>query len=283
MLFRVPLGRGLWSGLGLTLLIFWGTRMVNPLVTELVKRFKAIFNKPPRWAWQLKPSIPLIGEKHKPGKGLVIYASAENLSWLNGQKPPARFLGEKAWNRYRLCYEEQGRNTDDFFPDVGIRPANDGGLFAAGLFIAQKTSLPTRAKPRSFLETIAITNWCKFSIKKKTNRDYVADVRKLTESLPYAISELAVLQPKVALLPKAIWRHAVLRAAMIGASPSTRFLPVPQFNARVVNIHLKRHDRKAARLKRKSAGTPLALWMKKLNRINHDHAWRYVGMLSSQF
>ncbi len=252
---------------------------MNPRATGLVNRFKAIFDKPPKWAWQFKPSIPLIGGKYKPGKGVLIYASAENLSWLNGQKPPARGLGEKAWNRYRLCYEEQGRNADDFFPDVGIQPANDGGLFAAGLFIAQKVGLPTRTRPRTFLETIAVSNWCKFSIKRKTNRDYVADVRKLTESLPYAISELAVLQPTVVLVPKAIWRHRILRAAMIGASPSTWFLPVPQFNAQVVNIHLKRYDRKAAALKRRLAGTPLARWIGQLNRINHDHAWRYMAIL----
>ena len=190
---------GLVSSLGLTLLIF-GIVLVNPRATGLVNRFKAIFNKPPKWAWQLKPSIPLIGEKYKPGKCLLVYASAENLSWLNGEDPPARFLGEKAYNRYRLCYEEQGRNTDDFFPDVGIQPANDGGLFAAGLFISQKTGLPTRARPRTFLENVAVSNWGKFSIKSKKNEDYIADVRKLTESLPYVISELAVLKPKVVVL-----------------------------------------------------------------------------------
>ena len=48
--------------------------MANALVAELVKRFKTIHTTPPKWAWQFKPSIPLIGEKYKPGKGLLIYA-----------------------------------------------------------------------------------------------------------------------------------------------------------------------------------------------------------------
>ncbi len=257
--------------------------MANALVAELVKRFKTIYTQTPKWAWPFKPSIPLIGEKYKTGKGLLIYASAENLSWLNEHERPARFLGGKAWNRYRACYEEQGKGSDNFFPDVGIQPATDGGLFAAGLFIAQKTGLPTRSKPRPFLETIAVTNWCKFSLKRKTNLDYVANLRKLTESLAYVITELAVLQPKVALLPKSIWRHAVLRAALIGASPATRFIPAMQFNAQVVNMHLEQYDRMAGRLKRKLTETPLARWMERLSRINCRNAWRYLAMLPSQF
>ena len=82
---------------------FWGTRMANTLVAKLVKRFKTIYTGTPKWAWQFEPSIPLIGKKYKPGNGLLIYASAENLSWLNGQELPARFRGERAYNRYDWC------------------------------------------------------------------------------------------------------------------------------------------------------------------------------------
>ena len=131
------------------------------------------------------PPIPLVDKRYKPGKGLLIYASAENLSWLHNEPVPGRFSGNKAWNRYRICYEKRGRNSDDFFPDVGIQPMTDGGLFAAGLFVAQKTGLQQRVKPRTFLETIAASNLCKFSIRAKGNRDYIYDVKKLANSLPY--------------------------------------------------------------------------------------------------
>lgn len=246
---------------------------------QLIRRFKKTFTIIPKWAWDFKPSIPLIGQHYKLGKGLLIYASAENLSWLHDSEIPSRFSGkETAWNRYRVRYEENGKHSDAFFPDIGIQPATDGGLFAAGLFVSQKNHLPVRTKPRTFLEQIAVSNWCKFSIEP-TSQDYINDIKKLTESLPFVIGELAVLQPKVALVPKAVWKHSVLQAAMRGASPETLFLAVPQFNARVVNCHLEKYDRPAAKLKRQHRNTPLAVWMENLHRLNKNHAWRYLAML----
>ena len=252
------------------------------LADQLLERFAVTFKfeKAPSWAWKYKPPIPLIGNHYKPGQGLLIYASAENLSWLTTSALPRRFQGQQAWNRYRISYEEQGRDSKSFFPDVGIQPMNDGGLFAAGLFLAQKTGLPTRKSPRAFLETLAVSNWCKFSIKSENNLDYIADTKKLTASLPFVIGELALLQPKIVLVPRQIWRHPILKAAMRGASPCSRFLPVPQFNARVVNIHLQKYDNPAAALKRKSQNTLLAEWMENLNNINQKNAWRYLAVIN---
>ena len=254
---------------------------MKELPAQLIKRFKSTFNKKPSWAWDFMPPVPLIGKQYKPGKGLLIYASAENLSWLNAVPTPRRFQKEFAWNRYRVCYEEQGLKSDAFFPDVGIQPMTDGGLFAAALFLAEKTGLPTRKIPRAFLETVAISNWCKFSIKAEGNRDYIADVKKLTESLLFVIGELALLQPKIVLVPKQIWRHPILKAAMRGASPCSCFLPVPQFNSRVVNIHLQKYDRPARTLRQKSLNTLLTEWMANLANINQQNAWRYLAMLAS--
>ena len=244
----------------------------------LIRRFQDTFTGLPKWAWPFNPPIPLVGRNYKSGKGLLIYASAENLSWLNNTTVPERFRTEKAWNRYRVVYEQDGHNSKDFFPDVGIQPVSDGGLFAAGLFVIGKFGLPQRAKPRTFLETIAVSNWCKFSIKP-TSQDYIADVKKLTSSLPFVIGELVLLQPAVVLIPKAVWRHPILQAAMRGASPRTQFLPVPQFNSRVVNIHLEKYDKAGRRLKKQLTGTPLARWMENLRRMNKNNAWRYIAML----
>jgi len=248
----------------------------------LIQRFKETFTEIPKWAWQFKPPIPLVGKNYKPNKGLLIYASAENLSWLNKTTIPERFRTKNAWNRYRIVYEQSGRNSTDFFPDVGIQPVTDGGLFTAGHFIAEKYGLRQRAKPRTFLETIAVTNWCKFSIKSGTNRDYIYDVKKLTASLPFVVGELVLLQPAVVLIPKQVWRHPILQAAMSGASPKSRFLPVPQFNANVVNCHLGKFECAGRRLKKQLAGTPLACWMENLRRINKNNAWRYIAMLAAQ-
>ncbi len=103
----------------------------------------------------------------RPGRGLLAYASAENLSWLNRQSPPARFTGADAWNRYRVRYEAIGRKSDEFFPDVGIQPVTNGGLFAAGLFVSERLGLPTCARPRTFLEMIEVVTTESDGIKQK--------------------------------------------------------------------------------------------------------------------
>jgi hypothetical protein len=172
-----------------------------------------------------------------------------------------------------------GRNSKDFFPYVGIQPVNDGGLFAAGFFFSQKMGLPTPAAPRLFLEEISVTNWCKFSVKSANNKDHISHTKKLADSLPYVIKELALLQPAVVLIPKSVWTRSEFQTAMRNASPQSKFFPIYQFNANVVNCHLKEYDRSAIKLKSKSADTPLALWMENLKRINRDNAWRYVAKL----
>lgn len=252
--------------------------MEKILAIELIQRFKATYDKPPNWAWPLKPSIPLVGQTYKPGNGLLVYASAENLTGLN-HEINERFTSGAAWDRYRFQYKSSGRCSKDFFPDVGIQPMTDGGLFAAGLFIAEKLNLEKGETPRSFLETIAVSNWCKFSIKSATNKDYLYNIEKLTASLPYVVHELTLLQPRVVLIPKKIWNWPSLREAMESASPSSRFLAVSQFNASVVNRSLKNDDCSAKQLKEQLKDTLLARWMKELKRMNKDNAWRYIAML----
>lgn len=247
--------------------------------TALIQRFKDTFSGTPKWAWPFKPSIPLVGKNYKPGKGLLIYASAENLSWFNESTPPPRFSGNKAWNRYCVVYEQSGRCSNTFFPDVGIQPVTDGGLLAAGLFVAGKYGLPQCTKPRSFLETIAVSNWCKFSIKSASNRDYIYDVKKLTASLPFVVGELVLLRPVVVLIPKPVWRHPILQAAMRGASPKSWFLSVPQFNSTVINCHLGKYEHAARQLRERLTKTPLGRWMENLHRVNQANAWRYLALL----
>jgi hypothetical protein len=101
----------------------------------------------------------------------------------------------------------------DVLSDVGIAPVNNGGLLAAGLFVAARLGLPAPARPRAFLETVAVSNRCKFIVRSRTNRDYIADVPKLTCSLPYVIGELGVLHPAAVLIPQAVWRQPPCRYA----------------------------------------------------------------------
>ncbi len=260
--------------------------VTNTLANELIQRFKDIFekthnNKPPYWAWPFKPSIPLIGENYRPDKGLLIYASAENLSWHNNKDNPLHqfFAEEHVRDRYRAQYEKKGRNTDDFFPYVGIQPANDGGLLAAGFFIAIKYGLQQEENPRSLLETIAVTNWNKFSIRSPGKNEDIRDLKKLTASPPFVVAELMVLQPAVVLIPRTVWKYLKLQAAMKAASLQSEFLEVPQFNATVVNCHLGSYEEKAGQLRKDWQGTPLTRWMSNLCGINEGNAWRYMAML----
>jgi len=250
-----------------------------PVVDDLIARFQAVPSGVPEWAWPFQPPVPLVGAKYRPGRGLLIYASAENLSWMATKPVPSRFKTEDAWNRYRVRYEETGRDSSDFFPDVGIQPVTDGGLFCAGLFLTQRLGLPTRSSPRDFLETIAIMNWCKFSIRSCKNRDYVTDLEKLTRSRPYVVAELTCLHPAVVVLPKQVWRHRQLAAAMEASSPQSRFLPVPQFNATVVNCNLGQYEDRARRLQQRMTGTDLGEWMTQVRSMSRDNAWRYIAML----
>ena len=271
---------------------YFGNTVTNTLANELIQKFKDIFekthnNRPPDWAWPFKPSIPLVGENYKPGKGLLIYASAENLSWHNNKKDSPLhqfFTEENAWNRYRIQYDEYCSKPNKshpkvYFPNVGIQPVSDGGLLAAGLFTAIKYGLQQEESPRSFLETIAVTNWNKFSIRSPGKNEDIRGIKKLTASLAFVVAELMVLQPAVVLIPRTAWRHLKLQAAMQEASPQSKFLPAPQFNATVVNCHLRQYDRLASQLKNELANTPLASWMENVRRVSRKHAWRYIAML----
>ena len=124
-----------------------------------------------------------------------------------------------------------------------------------------------------------MSNWCKFTIEDKTNRDYIGNLNRLTPSLPFVVGELAELRPTLVLLPQQLWRCRVLRAAMTGAAPWTEFLPAPQFNATVVNVHLVKYAARAGQLRQAKEGTPLAKWMTKLIGFREENAWRYIAFL----
>jgi hypothetical protein len=252
------------------------------LAHSLLDRFQAGVTAPPLWSWPFSPSIPLVGKQFQPGRGLLIYASAENLSWMNRSEVPKRFTTDVSWNRYRAHYDAVGCSATSFFPDVGIAPISDGGLLTAGRFIAETLALPSANNPRDFLERIAVSNWCKFSIRSAgANLDYISEPKKLACSLPFVVGELAVLQPAVVMVPAAVWRHPLLSAAMRGAAPWARFLPVPQFNATVVNCHMGKFGESARQLREQMLGTAISEWMDRVRGFRAENAWRYLAALNS--
>ena len=162
-----------------------------------------------------------------------------------------------------------------------MAPVNNGALLTAARYVAERLSLSTRDTTRDFLETLAVTNWCKFSIRSPKNADYIGDGDKLAASLPYVLTELETLQPSVVIIPKGVWKRPHLSAAMRRAIPNARILPVYQFNATVVNCHLFKYDKSARELQQRMSGKPLAEWMRNLVGFNKDNAWRYLAFISS--
>ena len=116
---------------------------------------------------------------------------------------------------------QQGRSSTDFFPWVGIQPVTDGGLLAAALFVTEQLGQELPTEPRSLLEHISVSNWCKFTIYVPgENKDYIGNIKRSIPSLPYVVGELAVLQPVVVLLPGKAWERPHFRAAMRGRVPA---------------------------------------------------------------
>ena len=262
---------------------------LHPQTTDLISKFQTLYRGAPEWAWDFAPSIPFIGKRYQPGKGLLIYASAENLTWMLDDKREEYkrfFLGDLVWNRYRLQYDEMDNPKGHFFPDIGIQPVTNGGLLAAGLFIAQETGIPEENPPRCFLESIAASNWCKYTKLAKNgnnkNSDYINKPKYTVKSLSYVVAELTALQPAAVLLPSNVWKDVASRQAMRGASPSTLFMPAPQFSSTVINCNLDKYERGTRQLRKRFAGHVLDSWMNQLIKLNTKNAWRYIAMLQTQ-
>jgi hypothetical protein len=224
-------------------------------------------------------SIPLVGERYVPGRSLMVYASAENLTWMTSGRPRSHrdhFEGERAYDRYRNQFLDPCLNADRFFPHVGIQPVSNGGLLCAAYHASLNVGLPVEEDPRRFVEHLALTNWGKFTLRSRTNKDYAGDMKELEVSLPLIEVELALLRPGLVLLPRKIWDFRKLRETMQIVAPATRFVPVAQFNAMVVNTHLRRLADRAAALQKLHSGGTLAQWMSRLAGMNREHAWRYL-------
>ena len=262
---------------------------LTPLESELVRASQQAKCSPPCWAYQFAPPIPLVGPLYVPGHGLMVYASAENLTWMHptkqaGSSRGESFHGDTARVRHQHQYQNPELQDRRFFPDVGMAPVNNGGLLCAAWFVLHHCHGTAPSSPAELLRNIAVANWGKFAVNADKNVDYAGDLRKLRSSVRLVEIELAVLRPKILIMPKTILRHGEVGEAMRGASPETRIVGVVQFNATVVNTHLDQPEFNAgaAELRSRYASTPLAAWMSKLRRVNRDHAWRFLAHLAEE-
>ena len=90
-------------------------------VDKLLAAYARIGLDPPSWAYPLPPSIPFIGRNYGRWGGLLVYASAENLSHYR-RKPesiPGFIKDDRKLNRHRASYEE---DPGAFSPRVHMAP-----------------------------------------------------------------------------------------------------------------------------------------------------------------
>jgi len=267
----------------------------SDLVLKLVAAFKSIKrdNGIPDWAWKYSPPVPFVGKNYKKGEGLLVYASAENLSWTKTGKPEHFSEDEKAYtrrwdfyedylhhcNRYKGMFDEEGTH-------VGIGPFDSGGLLVAARIVSEHFGLPMSDEPDKFLEMLAVTNWCKFTILCMAfkNHDYAGDVEKLKSSLPYVLEELSMLRPAVVLMPKETFKalrdYEETSALAEEWRTQYRLLALRQFVPVVINCHLKSYEKCAAKLS-KNASKALVNWIHKIKGLNHHNVWRYLAHVKS--
>lgn len=253
--------------------------MPSSVTAQHVERYRARFTVAPDWAFPLQPSVPFVGRDYAASAPrIAVYASAENLThYERGAERPPFTVGELAWDRHRGAFEHGWAN---FFPYLHIAPVENGSLLCAALYLVQEHVGETPpSSPAEFAERLVIANLGKFSIRTegRANRDYAGDAARLEASLPYFRADLEILRPDVILLPRAMHRHRVVAAALSECAPAARVLPVPQFNATVVNVHLARHAERAAALRVRLAGTTVAAWVAQLRGYAPGSAYRYLA------
>jgi hypothetical protein len=157
---------------------------------------------------------------------------------------------------------------------------NDGGLVIAAALVESVRPVPSSAameSPARFIGSLAAANLGKFAIRGSKNRDYAASSRHLTDSLPYLRADLEVLRPGGVMLPKTMWcDQNVTRVIRDVLSDRVTIIPVPQCNARVINIHLQRHDDAIDLLQQTHAEAPWRSWIEDLPAQMRKHYWRYL-------
>lgn len=185
---------------------------------ELLETYRRIFaerKNEPSWAVHkhtpgcenelVHCAIPFVGEDYGSQKTkILIYASAENLSWYKEKC----YLDDDtlAITRHRNSFNDSRSKPDLFFPDVHIQPFNNGYLTIIALYIyLKKCQDVEQMTPTEFLERISFANYGKYSITAPKNIDYAKDREKLAASHAYIEQDLKILRPDVIVMPGTIY------------------------------------------------------------------------------
>ncbi|MDP3937212.1 MAG: hypothetical protein Q8R92_03645 [Deltaproteobacteria bacterium] len=236
----------------------------------------------PDWAFKgVKPSAPFVGKDYEPGKGLLLYASAENLAGYKDIEKEEYLYDDRAWDRHRLVFEEWSkeiRKANAPFPRVHIQPVSDGGLLVASAFVCSRLGVKVDPDPVRFIESIAVANIGKFSFNAKTNKDYAGTWKYLKESVDYVKADLESLKPAIFILPFVSWGLDELRGKLNPLVQGAQLVPVYQCNPTVINLKLGPNADVVAEenLKNRYATEPWFEWIPRLKKGMNKTIWRYL-------
>jgi hypothetical protein len=230
---------------------------LNPLEQQLIEGYKKLFKKCPDWAYPVAPAIPFVGNNYPmEGGGVLVYASAENLSYTWPK-------GEQAWNE--AMWQQQLPNVRPWFdPDkdpmlrsrnmlavspgttkVHIEPINNGSLLLAANHALKcaKLNQPEWSSATEFLDHIAVANPGKFSIRSSRNEDYAGNNCPCcwAPSIPFIQNDLMLLRPSVIIAPKSVVES--LRHQSIGIDlnvANCKLLPNYQITRGTINRQIKK-------------------------------------------
>ena len=227
----------------------------------LTEQYCRIFQeeKHPSNAWKIldkevRPAIPFVGKEYfeqPEGQRVLVYASAENLTWCGDHNPDYLYYCElDGMLRCRKNFEEQGKDkeNDEEFPNVHIQPFRDGGLLIAtnrimkNLFHKEYDELP-----RKFIERICCSNYGKFTIlTDKVNKDYASNKAMLQYSQPYVKADIDILNPDIIILPKSMYRKGGQEEFLCEVAKEKKKIEIMQINPTNVNCHIFNNDKSKA-------------------------------------
>ena len=230
-------------------------------IKQLESRYKELERQHrPVNAWKIlneyvKPAIPFVGKhyfKQPKGQRVLVYASAENLTWLDPNVENDYYCSFEAMHRSRKNFE-----GDSFYPNVHIQPINDGGLLIATnrvmRFFFQKEY---DEYPREFIERISCANYGKFTImdsddgnmsdeknrKKRKNIDYASNPKLLDFSKEYVKADLEILKPDYIIMPKTMYFKGKQELFLKSTAPNATIVKIMQINNGNVNRHINRME-----------------------------------------
>ncbi|MBR2879745.1 MAG: hypothetical protein IKC02_03635 [Oscillospiraceae bacterium] len=238
------------------------------ITQELLYRYaelQALDENKPNWAVHnrtkldqlVRCSISFVGKNYSSQeKKILVYASAENLSWYDYDKDCDNLLDcdATAENRHRISFD---RDQNNFFPNVHIAPLSNGSLLTAVYYIAQRLCLVGDVSPRKFYEMIAVANYGKFSIETerqknhRTNKllekayanrniDYAHDKHNLNASHDFVLADMETLKPDIIIMPKTIYNTD--REFIDASKGDANVISIIQINAATINRTLSRKN-----------------------------------------